>query len=477
MKKSLLFVGIMLMILISHINDVSADEPIDNLLIAGLDQIQTEYEAGINPNTINFVEGLSLYSNTGTLTPDKILVDYLNVDFQRVGNYDVYYYVIYVIDNQEVRFDIVTLPIQIIDTTKPILKGVQPIFINRNGEVDYLAGVSAVDNDKSSPLNINVFNHSVDLSKEGIYNIGYFVSDTSGNYTKANTIVVVQNEKIDNNLPQITVNLTEFNIKLNQYNMESIYTSAIHATDGDVDLTSFVQYDDSGVDYQNLGEYEVIFMVFDRDGNFTYEIVPVNVLEDNAPPYFENLGDTYNLTINTLDLKNGIIAYDDVCGDVTDRIKVTYGIDFRIDVEGYYDVVYTVSDLNGNESAPVIVTVHVYDNLAPVITSPDSLYLKINETLDISKKIIVTDNYDDFVNFTILDNNLNATKIGTYIINVSATDKNGNEAIKNITIYVYDPNPDEFYKNPIVLGSFVAIFVSGVVTLSGYTMSRRKRRR
>jgi len=156
---------------------------------------------------------------------------------------------------------------------------------------------------------------------------------------------------------------------------------------------------------------------------------------------------------------------------------VTYGIDFRIDVEGYYDVVYTVSDLNGNESAPVIVTVHVYDNLAPVITSPDSLYLKINEKLDISKKIIVTDNYDDFVNFTILDNDLNATKIGTYIINVSATDKNGNEAIKNITIYVYDPNPDEFYKNPIVLGSFVAIFVSGVVTLSGYTMSRRKRRR
>ncbi|QVK17176.1 hypothetical protein KHQ81_09775 [Mycoplasmatota bacterium] len=478
MKKLGLFIGLLLFTFIISIN-VSADDSLDNLLIEGLDQIQTEYEAGINPNSINFVNGLSLYSNSGTLAPDKLLVDYLNVDFDRVGDYEVYYYVIFVIDDQEVRFDIATLPIKIVDHTKPVLRGVKPIYVkqNTNQTIDYLDGVWASDNDKSSPLDIKVFNHAVDLTKVGIYNISYYAVDKSGNESLASTSLVVQNERIDVNKPEITVNKSEFNIKSNEQNAEIIYMNSVAASDGEVDLTDFVQYDDSGVDYQTIGQYEVVFMVFDDDGNFTKEVVPVNIVEDNDPPYFINLDDTYDLTINTYDLKNGIIANDDVCGDMSNQIKVTIGTDFDSNKEGYYNVVYSVSDLNGNETSKTVI-VHVYDNLAPVITvTSSSLYLKLNDNLDIDDKISVTDNVDSFVNYVLLDNNLDATKVGTYLIEVSATDAHGNEAIKKITVYVYDPESKELYENPIVLGSLVAIGVSAVVTFIGYSISKKNRKK
>lgn len=478
LKKLGLIIGLIFFSIILSIT-VSADDSLDNLIIDGLDQIQTEYEAGINPNSINFVYGLSLYSNTGTLAPDKLMVDYLNVDFNRVGNYEVYYYVIFVIEDQEVRFDVATLQIKIVDHTKPVLKGIHSIFVrqNTNSEIDYLAGVSVTDNDKSSPLDIKVFNHGVDVSKVGIYNIGYYVMDKSGNESLSSTFLIVQDEIIDINEPEITVDKSEFNIKANEQNTEEIYMGSVTANDGEIDLTEFVQYDDSGVDYETLGQYEVVFMVFDKDGHFSKEAIIVNIVEDNESPYFENLGDTYDLTINTYDLKNGIKAYDDVCGDVTNQIKFTIGIDFKYDEEGYYNVVYSVIDLNGNETSKTVV-VHVYDNLAPVITvTSSSLYLKLNEQLDLDNKISVTDNEDTNIDYVLRDNNLNAAKVGTYLIEVSATDKSGNEASKKITIYVYDPEPNQLYENPIVLGSLVAIGVSAIITLGGYSISKKKKKR
>ncbi len=477
MKKMIVVIGIVLYLVLFN-TKVLADEPIEDLIINGLDNIQTEYQAGTNPETIDFTEGLTLFSHQGTLAPDKLLVDIGNVKFDEVGTYEVYYYVIFVIADEEVRFDIATLEIEIIDTTRPVLSGVKPIFVklNSRNEINYLEGVQASDNDKSSPLEIKVFHQDVDITEVGIYNVNYYVVDKSGNDRTASTYVFVQEDMIDLNLPVISVNQNEFNIKVNEQNAEEIYIDAVSATDGQADITPYVQYDDSGVDYTQLGTYEMIYMVFDEDGHFAKTVVPVNVVEDNDAPYFQDLEETKDLTINTTNLKEGISAYDDVCGDVTDRIKVTLGPNFKFDEEGYYDVIYSVTDLNGNETTKTV-TIHVYDDEAPVIdVLKTSFKLEIHKTLNIDEFIRVTDNYDEEVDYTLHDNDLDVNKVGTYQIEISSIDEAGNKASKKISIYVHDPNPDVFYENPVVLGSIVAITVSGLMTLIGHSMSKKRRK-
>ncbi len=477
MRKIGLLLGIMLFALLLH-TTVKADESVDNLLINGLDTITTEYEAGINPSTINFTEGLALFENTGTLAPDKLLVDTIEVDFNKVGTYNVYYYVIYMVDNQEVRVNLATLPIQIVDHTLPVLHGVHTIYaqLNTTSPINYLTGVTATDNDKSSPLDIKVFNQSVDITQDGIYHISYFVTDKSGNSTIENSLVVIENPIVDQNKPIITVSTSQFIFKQNEENPN--YLNSVSATDGDIDLTSYVQYDDSGVDYATIGDYEVYFMVFDDDGNFTEVSVPVSIVVDNDPPTFTNLkdGDTIDLTINTTDLKQNIEATDAVCGDMTSRITVELGLNFSFSLEGEYPVVYSVSDLNGNTTS-VHVTVHVFDNIPPVITAPKTLYLSLNDTLDLVGKITVTDNYDAQVNYQLENNNLDPSKVGTYMLDVTAEDQAGNIATSKIMIYVYDSTKVKLYENPIILGSLVGIGASGIVIIFGYVLTKGKRRR
>lgn len=465
----ILFIGI---ISIFTIN-VSASE--NEYSIIGLENIPTKIEAGTNPECIDFVKGLELYSNENVLIKEKLLVDYQKVDFNRVGRYEIYYYVLFIDNNQELRYNIASLEIEIIDTTKPTIHGVKPLSVKVNEDIDYLAGVSVTDNDLGSRLEIKVLDYNVDVSQPGIYNLTYSVQDDSGNVAYKSTKVYVESFN-DNYLPEIVVDEKEFYIMVNQENPQSIYLEKVSAFDGPVNLTPYLQYFDANIDYTKIGEYEVTFMVMDFDGNVVEKKVPVHIIEDNDAPYFLNLKDVYDLTINTLDFTKGIKAYDDVCGDVSNRIEVIYD-DFNNTIEGYYWVKYRVSDLNGN-ACEKNVLVHVYDNLPPVISSPDTIYLKVGDTFDISSKIHIFDNVDGVIqDYQIKDNDVNLAKVGLYIVEISARDKRGNEAIKKITFYVYDDNPKHFYESPIIMGSIVSIIVSGIINYYAYHKVLKKYRR
>jgi len=469
--KALIFVVMISFLGLSVVIQAQAEEPFE---IEGLENIPNQFEAGTYPSEDVFVQGLAIYNHDGTLVKETLLVDLLNVDFDRVGKYEVIYYFMYVDSlGNEQRFEIARLPITIVDTTKPVLHGVKTIEVTQNqtAPIDFLQGVSATDNDKGSILDIKVFHQGVDLTKTGLYPISYFVSDNSGNYTTAKTYVYVKPPKEDPSKPRIEVAVENIYLQIGTVNPHVYYKSVVKAYDGSTDITEFVQYDDSNVDYNKLGTYQVIFIVFDTDGNFDVKTVNVNIVNDITPPYFINLPEVITVTINTTDLLKGIRAYDEVCGDVTDRIRVYGTIDYT--KEGYYNVVFEASDPNGN-IIQKHVTVHVTDNVPPVIEAPDSIYLKKNGTLNIADQIKVTDNYDKDVSFTINMDGLDATKVGAYFITINAKDKHNNSASKTITVYVYSTEPNNLLENPIIVGSVVAVFVSSITNLFPFLIFRKK---
>jgi hypothetical protein len=470
MKKSGFFVVVITILILLNIR-AFADEA--KYTLNGLENIPKTYEAGTDPLTIDFTQGLELYINEEILAPEKLLVKYNPDNFNNVGSYEVEYYVIFLTETGEVEKLVETIDIDIVDTTNPRLYGIKPITLKLNTRlenVNFLAGVTAIDNDKSSELNISVITDNIVVSKAGLYPITYWVQDRSGNYAEYTTFVSVQ-ENI-NSLIKLVVNQPEFNIKVNHQDPESYYYNAVSAFDGTVDITDYVKYNDDGVDYTKIGEYQVFFFVSDKFGNLTHTSIPVNIIEDDEAPYFENLEDVFELTIFTNDYFKGLIAYDEVCGDVSDRIKVELDKGFRYDLEGEYPATYSVSDLNGN-TATKAVTIHVIDNLAPEIDAPESIYIALNKPIDLAGKIEIIDNVDgEIKDYLLHENNLDISKVGTYFLKVSASDKKGNVAIKNITIYVYNDD-DVFYKNPIVVGSLCGIVVSGIISYIVYRKSKQ----
>lgn len=457
-----------------------AEEDEVDIKIIGLENISRKYEAGTDPENIDFVKGLKLYVNEDVLAPEKLLVDYTEVDFKRVGTYKLNYYVLYLVDDLEQRVDITSIDIEIIDTKPPKLEGVKPIIVRVNTnetEIDYLKGIKATDNDLSSSLNIYVDSYNVDLKKVGVYPITYYVKDKSGNETISRSYVSVV-EKITQSNLVLNVDKDEFYINVNHHNPIQYYKEAITCFDKDKDITEYVQIIDDSVDYTKIGSYEITFLISDEYGNILQKNVPVNIIEDNEPPIFKNLEDVYVLTINTTDYYKGITAVDEVCGDVTDRIEVDLGVGFRFDVEGEYQATYIVSDYNGNETTKEVI-IKVMDNLPPVIEAPESLYIKVNQPIDLTKKISIIDNIDgEILDYTINDNHINISRVGVYFIEIHALDSKGNEAIKKITVYIYDNSVEHFYEHPIFIGSLSGIIISSIISsLSYYKLKRKLRRR
>lgn len=455
---------------LSSMINVKAEAP----YLEGLENVPNRFEAGSRPDADVFIEGLELYSHEGNLLKEKLLVDLLKVDFDRVGEYEVIYYFLYVDSlGNEKRYEIDRLTVSIYDETKPVLHGVKTIeaIQNQTEPIDFLAGVSATDNDKGSTLEIKVFHQGVDLTKTGLYPISYFVSDNSGNYTTAKTYVYVKPPHTNPTTPLIELTTDQIYIQVGTVNPQLYYKAVIKAYDGTTDITEYVQYDDSNVNYNVIGTYQVMFIVFDADGNFDIKPAYVNIVNDTTPPEFINLGDTVTVTINTTNVLKGIKAYDQVCGDVTSRIKIYGTIDFN--KEGYYNVVFEASDPNGNV-VQKHVTVHVTDNLPPTIEAPESIYLKRNGILNLADMIKVTDNYDTEVEYSINMDGLDATKVGAYFIHINAKDKHNNISTKTITVYVYGTEPENLLENPIIVGSIVAVFVTSVTNFISFLIFRKK---
>ena len=203
-----------------------------------------------------------------------------------------------------------------------------------------------------------------------------------------------------------------------------------------------------------VGIYQVTYNVKDAAGNVAVEkIRTVNVVNpiDEIPvitlvgdnPQAIELGDSY--------VELGATAYDNQDGDITSSI-INYSSSVNTNLEGTYEVAYTVKDSEGNSARKKIRTVIVKnsssteDTTVPVITllgnTPIAILL---DSVYIDAGATAYDNQDgDLTSLIVNVSNVNTFVVGTYTVTYDVNDSSGNVAVQvTRTVNVVEELDDE----------------------------------
>lgn len=173
----------------------------------------------------------------------------------------------------------------------------------------------------------------------------------------------------------------------------------------------------SNVDTSKLGIYEINYEL--KFGPFTiHNKKEVNVVDKTSPVIELVNGNEVNVCPNCEYVEDGYKAIDDYDKDITDKVEV---------INKDNEIIYRVSDSSGN-SAEVIRKINYVDKEKPVIKlkgdSEISIYLNSSyNELGYS----ATDNCDgDITKNVSVTNKVDTSKIGSYDVTYSVSDKAGN---------------------------------------------------
>jgi len=137
----------------------------------------------------------------------------------------------------------------------------------------------------------------------------------------------------------------------------------------------------------------------------------------------------------------GATANDDVDGDITQSIEITGMI--ITGTPGVYTLTFKVKDKSGNAAAPVVRTVRVVDEVAPVITlkGEQSVTIKVGENYE-DAGATANDDVDGDITQSIEITGLIITGTpGVYTLTFNVKDKSGNAAasvVRTVRVMVVD---------------------------------------
>jgi uncharacterized repeat protein (TIGR02543 family) len=232
------------------------------------------------------------------------------------------------------------------------------------------------------------------------------------------------------------------NIQINATYTINQYALTFFDHDGEVIKTELINYNADLLSYtlpESPSRTDWIFDGWDIELPNTMPAVDVNVtalyIQDTEGPV---------ITLEDMDVIINVFEpfTPEVC-QVTDNIdqNVECDIDSNVDndVLGLYTITYTAQDMYGNEATPVVVNVAVVDTTSPSISLEESsIMVDVFSDSITYPACTVNDNVDQdlectYTSLVVLD------ELGTYQVQVSATDLSGNVAETSIlTVEVVD---------------------------------------
>jgi uncharacterized repeat protein (TIGR02543 family) len=245
--------------------------------------------------------------------------------------------------------------------------------------------------------------------------------------------------------------------------------TAFDETDGDITDQIIKTTDTYTPNMNTVGEWELVYSVTDSSSNvvtFTVTVfvrdivapvIDLGIYEDVTYSYIDNFDPStfysnFTITDNYYDLADLTITVDLDMFDGTPKTTV---------------VSYTVEDPSGNESTAYM-TVHIVDDVAPVITGPDTMTTSISSGLTLGTILTQYSAEDDIdgsrTNYiTVLTNTYTPNKdvAGTYQIVIQVADLQGNIGQKTIEVVVTDDVVPVFY----VTRAFISVAESITLTL------------
>ncbi len=200
----------------------------------------------------------------------------VTVSYKEVPNVDTAGNVETILVLQDEAGNVTELPVTIVvlpDTEPPVISGAADLSIDEGLTLEYLNGITVTDNKDENPTLI-VDDSQVDLNQGGEYEAVYIATDKDGNMAKLPIKVTV--------IPDVLAPVIEGTQDITVEVGGSIsYRKGVTVTD-DKDENPTLEIDNSQVDLETPGVYEVIYTATDRKGNASTATIQVTVMSLEA---------------------------------------------------------------------------------------------------------------------------------------------------------------------------------------------------
>lgn len=340
--------------------------------------------------------------------------------------------------------------VNIIDDEGPVFEGVPDMIYHEYGSTpNVLEGIKAIDNN-DGPVPIEVDVSEVDFTAlNEIFNVHLTAEDSNHNVTKITVPL-----KIVDTTPPAIYGIHDFIIAKGE--MIGNYLDGIYAEDN-YDGPVQVDVDASQVNIDAVGSSQVIYTARDSNGNINKVTATVTV-KDLTPPELSGISDYHyeygDPVPDKLDILEGVTAYDDTDGPVTDKIIIMGYEDIDFETLNEYPITIAVTD-NSNNTTSIPSKVIVEDTTPPEFSGVVDIECFVNEKpSNLKAGITAYDIYDkevtDRISYT-TDAKFDVPGIYTITYEVSDTHGNKNTSVANIM--VKDKNKPVFsgIKNPLTI--------------------------
>lgn len=276
-------------------------------VLSGVDDL----EIGLGESLPDFLDGITAVDNfDGDITSD-VEVKHATIDTSVLGDHQVTYEISDAAGNLTTQ----TVTLRVVDNVAPVIAGYRDLTFRVFDNPNFLwSGITVTDNVDGNLLSeIEIDSSLVDMNVLGTYDLTYSVSDTAGNTGSVTVNVTVK----DFFAPEFTLNQTIYYLDGDDTPVYTDYVAAVDNYDGDV--TSTIAFDDSSVDLNTVGSYNITMTVLDSSGNEETDVlvlvVPdpanVSVVNDDIASFdFDTTPITSILPISELGTNGSSITWD-----------------------------------------------------------------------------------------------------------------------------------------------------------------------
>ena len=383
------------------------------------------------------------------------------------------------------------LPVNVVDTTPPVISGLTNLFIldasarpldasnvvQPKRLLDFssvlLAGVGAVDaiiGDVSDTIALVTPNELFNQGNYTTLGAPYSVSITASDGT--NTVVEQRKVIVSNsNIVYLPANPHVIEASMGAVYVDACYNSSdkwfTNLASGVLlnDATDVIVSVNSSAVVMNVsGSYDVLINVKDKASDLSFNATRTVTVQDTLLPVITILNNDISndvLKLNFTDVSNSTLAlqtplaeaFDQADGDCSVNVlsyldgssTLLVPADVSLNVFGKtYKIVYNSSDNAGNSESSEL-KIMLTDTQAPSIAAANKTDLEarltpaFNEATDVLP-IVVNDNYDlsASVTVTTISGSVDVTTPGAYTLVYQAEDSYGNKATTSRTVTVVD---------------------------------------
>lgn len=322
----------------------------------------------------------------------------------------------------------------VLDHISPVIIGDKDIYLDVGTKLPNLnTMITYTDNyDAVNKLVLTIDTNSINMNAVDVYEAVYKVKDLSGNET-----IFKQNVHVIDRISPTIQQKNQINLKINgTIDLDKHFTF-----NDNHDKALIISLDDSAVNYQMPGTYEIIVKAIDQSNNQTSIKTNVFISDDEKPTIklkTNSITIDYQDALSIDELRSYIQSVTDNLDDLAiEDVAITSFVES--DFLGNYQVEYKVTDQSG-QTALVLLSVVVKDLTAPTVELTNEITVDVYALEPyILDYLLISDNYNKKEELTVsFSGKVDMNKIGEYRILVNVKDVAKNEVIFPVIVYVTD---------------------------------------